>query len=889
LSTNGLLHHYLRALVMPRSIALVGATERTASLGRRVCENLLAGAFAGDVHLVNPGHREVLGRKSWPGVSAIGAPVDLAVITVAPDAVRDVLEDAAKADLRVAILVSDWPPGSIAQQRKWAREIAQLAARHAIRLIGPGAFGIVRPGIGLNASITDVPVRHGGLALVAQSGAVATAMLDFAAPLRIGFSIVLSIGGGADLDFGELLDCLLLDQDTDGILLYVESVRNARRFVSALRSAARTKPVVVLKAGRSTEPRERDGALSPDAVFDAVVRRAGTVRVRTYTQLFAAARILALGRIPRGDRIAIVANGRGPAMLAADSAIDRNVKLARLEPATEQALEALLPQECMRNNPVDLRADAPPERLATAVRATLADANVDAVVVLHVPRPSIPPVDAARAVAEVARGAQKPVLAAWLGAIDRPDVQEVLEAGDIANFYTPENAVDAFSFLAAYGRHQRWLLEVPPPQPELERPDLDAAAAVLSAAQNERRTTLREPQVETLLRAFGIEVLPSAQVKTQDEACEAARRFGYPVSLSIERASSAPVSALTREHLRDARSVQRAFAQLAHPVRSNRRTAPGAMVVRKQVVEGSDPALSLAVYTDATFGPVIAFGTSRRVPLAAGERALALPPLNRRLAAGLVNDLQGSHALALDEDVQEGLLRLMLRVSTLACALPWVIELELDPVLAIAAGPVIGSARIAVDHRRARIADYAHMAIHPYPSELEATIRANDGTTLVVRPIRPEDAELERRFVAGLSEETRFRRFFYRLHELTPSMLARFTQVDYDRELALVAVADEGSAGASFAAVARFVQSPDGVSAEYAIVVHDAWQRQGIGQQLMAKLIEAARRKGLRRLQGAVLRENTPMLKFVAALGFSIDEDPGDPEQVTTALDLAKA
>jgi acetyltransferase len=888
LPNDGLLHHYLRPLVMPRSLALVGATERTASLGRKVFENVLAGTFAGDVHAVNPGHREVLGRKAWPRLSAIGTPIDLAVIAVPPDAVRDVLEDAGTAGLAIAILVSDPPTGSVAQQRKWTREIAQLAARHRIRLIGPGAIGIVRPGIGLNASITDVPVRHGRLALVAQSGAVATAMLDFAAPLRIGFSTVLSIGSGVDVNFGELLDCLLLDDDTDGILLYVELVRDARRFVSALRAAARTKPVVVLKAGRSTEPRERNGAPVADAVFDAVVRRAGTVRVRTYAQLFAAARILALGRFPRDDRIAIVANGRGPAMLAADSATDHNVRLARFEPATEQALEALLPNECARSNPVDVRADAPPERLAAAVKSTLADANVGAVVVLHVPRTSIAPVDAARAVAEVARGADKPVLAAWLGAVDRPDVQAALEAGGVANFYTPENAIDAFSFLAAYARHQRWLLEVPSPQPEPERPDLAAASAVLSEAEEQGRTVLAEQQACDLLRAFGIDVLPSAQVRTPDEAREAARRFGYPVSLSIEGASSAPASALAREHLRDTRAVQRAFAQLALAGRRHRRNA-SAMVVRKQAVEGSDPALSLAMCTDATFGPVIAFGTSRRVPLAAGERALSLPPLNRRLAADLVNDLRGSHALALDSEAHEGLLRLMLQVSTLVCALPWVVRLELDPLFAIAPAPVIGCARIAVDHRRARIADYAHMAIHPYPSELEGTIRARNGTMLIVRPIRPEDAELERDFVASLSEETRFRRFFYRLHELTPSMLARFTQVDYDREIALVAVVDEASAGPSFAAVARFVENPDRASAEYAIVVHDAWQRQGIGQQLMARLIDAARRKGLRRLHGAVLRENAPMLRFVAALGFSILDDPGDAEQVSTVLDLANA
>lgn len=882
--TDGLLHHHLRPLVMPRSVALVGASERQGSLGRIVFENVLAGDFAGDVHAVNPAHREILGRKAWPTLSAIGTPVDLAVISVPPDKVHDVIEDAGAAGLRAAILVSDPPAGDIAGQRQWTRDIAKLAAQKSIRLVGPGAMGLVRTAIGLNASITDVPVARGRLALVAQSGALATAMLDFAAPMRIGFSTVLSLGGGIDVNFGELLDCLLLDGDTDAILLYVETVRNARRFVSALRAAARSKPVVVLKAGRSNETSRRDGAPSADAVFDAVVRRAGTVRVRTYTQLFAAARILSLGRIPRGDRIAIVANGRGPAMLAADSASDCGVQLARFEPVTERALDALLPHECARSNPVDVRADAPPERFAAAVKLALADANADAVIALHAPRTAVSATEVAREVAGVAQGAGKPVLAAWLGAIDRPEIIDALAPGGIANFYTPENAIDAFSFLAAYRRHQQWLLEVPSPQPEPDVPEISAAQAVLTQAEREGRSTLSFKLTARLLNAFGIDVLPCAPVESVDEAREVARRFGYPVSLSFDMDPS-PGSA--RERLRDARAVQRAFEQLAQGAGRPRRDRPQ-LVLRKEAAEAGGPALSLAVCTDPTFGPIIAFGTSRR-GLAAGERALALPPLNRPLAADLVERVRGSHALALRPDATEGLLRLMLQVSTLVCALPWVVRLELDPVFASAPEPVVGSAAVAIDYRRSRLANYAHMAIHPYPVELMTTIRGRNGTPLLVRPIRPEDAELERRFVATLSDETRYRRFFYRLHELTPSMLARFTQVDYDRELALVAVVEDPHAPerASFAAVARYVGNPDGESAEYAIVVHDAWQGQGIGQALMERLIDAARRRGLRRLQGAVLKENTPMLKFASALGFSIVDDHADADQLQTVLDLA--
>jgi len=888
------LHHYLRPLVTPASVALVGASERPGSVGRIVLENVLGGTFQGEFHAVNPGHRKVLGRKSHATLAAIGKPVDLAVIVAPPKSLRDVLDDAAKVRLRAAIVLTDPPATDPSAQRRWIREIGQHAARRGIRLVGPGAFGLIRTDIGLNASITDVPVAPGRLALVAQSGAVCTAMLDFAAPMGIGFSTVVSLGAGIDINFGEMLDALLLDQATDGILLYVESVRDARRFLSALRAAARTKPVIVLKAGRSNEvPDVRSHAPSADAVFDAAIRRAGTVRVRTYTQLFAAARILSMGRIPRGDRIAIVANGRGPALLAADSAVERGVKLAEFERATIRALDAVLPEESPRSNPVDVRGDAPPERFAAAVAATLGDPGVDAVIALHVPRPSIGATDAARAVAGVTRGAGKPVLGAWLGAIDRPEAREALEAGGIANFFTPENAVEAFSFLAAYRRHQEWLLEVPPWQPEPEPPDLVAAEVVREEAEHDGRTVLTEMQASRLLAAFGLTALPAVTVFDADEATAVARRMHYPVSLEIDAATLPPRSTFVahREHLRDSRAVTRAFADLMERARARyRRDWRIGVIVRKEPGHDVRRDLALGVFTDPTFGPVIALGPSMREAVPGGERTLMLPPLNRRLAGDLIDAVHGrGHADALVAgEAREALVRLLLQVSTLVCALPWIAELEIDPLFAAPKGAVLAGVRIVADHRRARLASYAHMAIHPYPAELVEDVTLRDGTLLHVRPIRPEDAEMERRFVTGLSEQTRYFRFFYRMHELTPAMLARFTQVDYDREMALVGIVDDPGepGGRRIVGVARFIQNPDLESAEYAIVVADDWHGRGLGSTLMRRLADVARRKGLARLEGAVLRENTTMVKFVGALGFSVREDPFAGEQYHTVLDL---
>ena len=451
-------------------MALVGASEQPGSLGRTVLENLIAGGYEGALHTVNSNRRKVLGRPSHASIASIGEVIDLAVIATPAATIPDIL-DATQGRLRSAAILS-FVDGDDATARAWQRAVGAAASRHRIRLVGPGAFGVVRTDIGLNASFCAPSALPGRLALVAQSAAVCTAMLDFAGPLSIGFSTVVSLGGGIDVGFGELLEALVHDPATDGILLYVESVGNARAFMSALRQAARTKPVVVLKAGRFQERAPdvdalREPAIAPDLVFDAALERAGTVRVRTYTQLFAAARILAAGRIPRGDRLAIVSNGHGPGVLAADHARDAGVPLAQFGPDTMRALDALLPPEMPRANPVDVRGDAPPARFAEAVAIALADDGADAVLALHVPRPVIGAVEAAEAVAARRQAPPRsPSSRRGSARSTGRGVQRALDAGNVANFYTPENAVDAFSFLAAYRRNQEWLLEVPSSHPD---------------------------------------------------------------------------------------------------------------------------------------------------------------------------------------------------------------------------------------------------------------------------------------------------------------------------------------------------------------------------------------------------------------------------------------
>lgn len=873
------MRHALAPLLAPRSVALVGASERPGSLGRTVLENLIAGRFDGPLHAVNPKHRTVLGRRCWRTIADIGEPIDLAIVAAPAAAAPGILEQA-KGYLRAAAVLS-FIDADQEQTEAWHRDLLRAARANGIRLVGPGAFGVIRTDLHLNATFCAPLARPGRLALVAQSGAVCTALLDFAAPLPIGFSTVTSLGGSIDVGFGEVLEALVHDRQTDGILLYVETVKDTRLFMSALRQAARIKPVVVLKAGRYAEPVAGEDALgepaiAPDAVFEAALGRAGTVRVRTYAQLFSAARILSVGRIPRGDRLAIVSNGHGPGVLAADAARDAGVLLATLAPATLAALDRVLPVGMRRRNPLDVRGDASASRFAGAVEVVLADPGVDAVVALHVPRPVAGAVEAARAVAAVARAADKPILGAWLGALVRPPVQEALEAGGVANYYTPEIAVEAFSFLATYRRNQEWLLEVPSSHVDPTPADLAGAEDVRRLAERERHGVLPPASTQRLLAAFGIATAPLTTVRTLAEGQAAARQLGYPVALTVEDA----VPPFERTGLAHGRALARAWKELVAVAGSPTGQALPRIVIQSAPPVGEAGACALTLATDATFGPVIAAGSSTRGVAASRQRAVMLAPLNRRLARDLLT--------AAAVTPHDALVHLVQQISALACALPWVQGVALDPVLVVRGTASVARARVLVDPARRPARGYAHMAIHPYPVELEGTLHLRDGTVLALRPVRPEDAELERRFVEALSEESRYFRFFYRMHEITPAMLGRFTQVDYDRELALLALAPDpaGPGGQAIVGVARFIANLDRESAEFAVVTADAWQGRGVGHALMQALIARARVRGLRRLEGSVLRVNQRMIRFTQGLGFTVADDRNDPEQVVVTLVL---
>jgi acetyltransferase len=871
--------HYLQPLLAPRSVALVGATEREAALGRIVWQNLAAGGLRGTLHPVNLKHREVFGHKVVRRLPEIGAPVDLAVIVTPAATVPGIIDEAARAGIKAAVVLSSGFGEAGAGGRKLQEALLAAARRGGVRILGPNCLGLMRTDAGLNATFARAPARPGRLALVSQSGAVCTAILDWADKAMIGFTSVVSLGAAADVDFGEILDYLVADPQTEAILLYIEGIRDARRFMSALRVAARVKPVIALKVGRyasgSRAASSHTGALvGSDAVFDAALRRGGTVRVKTYTQLFAAARILSSSRTPEGERLAILTNGGGPGVMAADSASENGVPLATLSEATLRVLDGKLPAQWSRGNPVDIIGDAPPERFAAASAALLADPGVDALLALHTPVAVAEPAEAARAVGEAARDSRKPVLAAWLGDIGPNESHRCLEKFGVPNFYTPENAIEAFSFLCAYRRNQAQLMQAPAAlarHDEAPPPDLATATAIRDTALGEGRTLLTEHEAKRLLGAFAVPVPRNIVCKSKDEAVAAAREIGFPAVLKIHSRDITHKTDVggVRLDLQNAEMVASAYEDMMRHVK---RLRPEARIegaaVQPMLRFASSREVLVGVATDAVFGPVISFGAGGVAVEAVRDTALALPPLNAVLARELMARTRVHRLLVGYRDVPaadfEALVGVLLGVSRLVCMLPWVAEMDLNPVLAHPGGAVVADARVVMDPSRLRPPPrYRHMAIHPYPVELEGELVLRDGAKLRVRPMRPEDGELEQRFFEGLSERSRYQRFLQYLPHLPGPLLARFTQLDYDRELALVCIAND-----EFVAVGRYAPNADGVSAEFALVVADAWQGKGLGSLLLERLCACAKDAGYEALYGHILEANRDMLALAARLGF---------------------
>jgi acetyltransferase len=874
----------LENLFTPQSVAVIGVADRVDNLGMVVWRNLKAGGFKGPTWIVDNGHDSVAGERAYPNVQSLPATPDLAVICTPGAAVPGIVAALGERGTRAAVVLSaGMKQGHAADGRPLEQAMLDAARPHLLRILGPNCLGVLVPGIGLNASFAPGNALPGKLAFVTQSGALATAMLDWANSRAIGFSHFVSMGDSADVDFGDMLDYLASDPGTRAILMYMESVKSARTFMSAARAAARNKPVIVVKAGRAPAGAKaaasHTGALAgSDAVFDAAVRRAGMLRVDTLEALFDAAETLANVKPWHGERLAILTNGGGAGVLAADALALAGGKLAELSDATIEALDRCLPATWPRGNPVDIIGDAPVARYVDALRVLLAAKEVDGILFMHAPTAVVPAAEIAAACIPLMKEANKPVLASWLGGTTVLPARKACTDAQIASYITPERAVAGWLQRVNYARNQEALLQLPSGMLDDFKPDREQATQLLEQALQGGREWLDEEQSKNLLQAYGIPVVETRRARDAEEAALAAAQIGFPVALKIlspQILHKSDVGGVTLG-LASTDEVRLAAVRMRQRVA---RLSPGAQVhgftVQAMAHRPTAHELIVGIATDPVFGPVVLFGEGGTAVELRKDRAVGLPPLNARLAQDLISRTQIGPLLngyrgrpAIDHAALESA---MLRVSQMACDLAALAELDINPLLADAHGVLALDARVRI---RRPVPGESRLAVRAYPASLEEHV-AVAGADLLARPIRPEDGERLAAFYANTSPSDMRLRFFMARREVPHSELARYCQIDYDREMTFIALAPADADGKqAMAGEVRAVADPDNRKVEFAIQVASSWQGKGLGRALMEKLLRYVRERGIEEVDGQCLVENKGMAVLAQHLGFEVKTMP---------------
>ncbi len=862
----------LEYLFRPKSIALIGASERAGSVGATVLRNLCGGRFRGPIYAVNPKGGRMGGLDVYRDVASLPDAPDLAVVATPPRSVPEIIAALVARGTRAAVVLT---AGLARESAPDGRSLAQAmldAARGAgLRVLGPNCVGLLNPVAGLNASFAHTDALPGSLAFVSQSGALTTAVLDWAKTRGIGFSHFVSLGESADVDLGDVLDYLASDTATHAILLYIEGVTSVRKFMSAARAAARNKPVLAVKAGRASDgaraASSHTGALAgADDVYECALRRAGVLRVDTVTELFDAVETLARGRALRGNRIAIVTNGGGLGVMATDALTRGGGRLAALSPETLAKLDRALPGTWPRENPVDIIGDAPAERSVAALEALCAAPEADAVLLMHAPTAIVPAVDIARACAPVV--GERAVLSCWLGGDGLAEARSVFTRAGIPTYWTPEDAVEGFLQLVRYRRSQQALMETPPSIPSQFAPDRERARRVVAGALGEGRSMLSEPEAKEVLAAYGIPVVTTRTARSAEEAVRVAEALGFPVALKIlspQVTHKSDVGGVALD-LASGSAVRAAADGMRQRLAE---LVPGAELAgfTVQTMERRPKAYECiaGATVDPVFGPVLLFGQGGVAVEVLADRAVALPPLNLALASDLVSRTRIARLLDGFRDrppVDRGALHLALvQLSQLVSDLAEVVELDINPLLVDERGVIALDARMRV--APAAVAGAARLAIRPYPRELEEDIELYRGLRAFVRPIRPEDdAAHEELFRRLEPEDVRFR-FFNQVRQFPKSQRARFTQIDYDREMAFAAMREGEMLG-----VARAIVDPNGTRAEFAILVRSDLKGQGLGYALLEKLVRYCRERGVAEVIGHVLPDNERMLELAESLGF---------------------
>jgi len=886
----------LDKLFNPTSIAVVGASNRTGSVGNIIMQNILRGEFKGPVFPVNSKYESVAGVFAYPDIASLPKSPDLAVICTPAEPIPDIIKALGERGTRAAIVITAGLDNAKTKDGLSVTDAMLRAAQpYLFRILGPNCLGALIPGAGLNASFSHVPALPGNIAFVSQSGALCTAVLDWAKMQGIGFSHLISMGNMADIDLGDAVDYLASDPTARSILLYIESVTNGRKFMSACRAAARNKPVIVIKSGIAAEAaaaaRTHTGALAgSDRVYDAAFRRAGLLRVSDIEELFAAVETLARADTQQGERLAILTNGGGIGVMATDELIARQGVLASLSAQTTRDLDAKLPSTWSRANPIDIIGDASGTRYADAARILSKSNDCDAILVMHAPTATADSVEAAQAVIDVAEEGRKNILSCWVGAFAVAPARKLFNKAGIPTYATPKQAVQAFMHLVNYRRSQESLMETPPSASHAYANEEDVARQIVAARLETGTDMMTEPEAKAVLSAYGIPTVETHIVRSPEEAARVASEMGFPVAVKIisEQITHKSDVGGVKLFLNSENDVTTACEQIAMSVAS---LCPGAEIegytVQRMAIRSGAYELFMGVTDDPVFGPVIVFGDGGTAVEIVDDSAVALPPLNLKLAKDVIartriSKLLGGYRDRPAVDINQ-LCQVLVQLSELVIDIPEIVEIDINPLLVDENGVLALDGRIRVLAGRADTRD--RMAIRPYPSELEETMVLKSGRELLVRPIRPEDASAHREFFSKLApKDIRFR-FFGQVKELPHTQLARFTQIDFDREMAFIASGITPEGKSETLGVVRTMTDPNNECCEFAIIIRSDITGHGLGRFLLRKMIHYCTARETKKMVGQILNDNKPMLKLAKSLGFSILKIPGE-EVVEATLDL---
>ncbi len=865
----------------PRTVAVLGAAESAESMGRTVLWNLITNPFGGTVFPVNPECASVLGIKAYPNIAEVPEKVDLAVITTPAETVPGLITECVEAGVKGAIILSAGFKETGPAGLQLEEEILKNARGGTLRVIGPNCLGVMCPLTGLNATFAVGMARTGNVAFISQSGALCNAVLDWSLREMVGFSCFISVGSMVDVGWGDLIDYLGDDQRTRSIVIYMESIGDARSFLSAAREVALSKPIIVIKAGR-TEAAVRaavshTGSLAgSDEVLDAAFRRGGVLRVNNISDLFYMAEVLAKQPRPKGPRLAIVTNAGGLGVLATDALISSGGELANLSEDTVTALNQLLPRHWSHNNPIDILGDAPPERYAGAVEMAAKDPNSDGVLVILAPQAKTDPTRTAEQLKPFAKLDGKPILASWMGGADVATGETILNRNNIPTFPYPDTAVRAFNYMWRYTYNLRGLYETPILPQSLDSVRNRAQVEnLIRDARNSGRTLLDEFESKKILEAYGIPVVETRIAAGEEEAVRIAEEIGYPVVLKLASRSIAHKSKAGGVilNLADAAAVRSAFRKIQSSGQDNFSQEHFQGVTVQPMIRSEGFEIIIGSSLDAQFGPVLLFGSGGRLVDFNKDRALALPPLNMTLARRVMEQTRIYAALSSRTDIDLAALgQVLVLFSLLVVEQRWIREIDINPVLVSPERILALDARIVLHGAEVNQESIPELAIRPYPTQYVNPWTMSDGTAVVIRPIRPEDEPLMVKFHETLSERSVYLRYFHAMRltqRIAHERLTRICFIDYEREMALVVRRKVPETGEQeILAVGRLIKVHGTRDGEFAILVSDNWHHRGLGNELLRRLLEIGRNEKLARIFGDILPENRDMLRVCDKLGF---------------------